>query len=215
MRRFCAACLVVIAAGGCECWEDWEDEYQSTLSSPPANVPSARADKPSTPGDMPPVTSGIPCFSKVSDALYRGAQPTAGQFAELKKMGIQTVVSLRYTGSDQDDLEGLGMKYVQFRFNPFQPQEDDVVAFLKVAAEPNNRPVFVHCREGVDRTGMMVAIYRVVVQDWPREKAIAEMESMGSHKTWDKIEQYVRDFDARRIKERLASAEPVRVEVIP
>ena len=164
---------------------------------------------------MSPRPRGVPAFAQVSEALYRGGQPTADGFGELKKMGIRTVVSLRHTGSDQHRLNGLGLQYVQIRFDPVRPEDEDVVDFLKVVTEADNQPVFVHCLEGVNRTGMMVAVYRVVVQDWPREKALAEMKAMGANGGWVAIDRYVHDFDAEKIKQRLACARPVMAAVVP
>jgi len=204
-QALCIACLLVAFAGSC---------------TPGNNVPCGPSSPPSpkmlqSSATAPATPPGVPGFAEVSDTLYRGAQPTAEGFAELKKMGIKTVVSLRYLGSDQDSLKGLGLQHVQIHCNPFHPEEEDVVAFLKVVTEPGNQPVFVHCRQGIDRTGMMVAIYRVIIQDWAREKAIAEMKAMGFNEAWEGIERYVHSFDAGKIKQRLSSAKPVGVEVIP
>ena len=157
---------------------------------------------------------GVPAFAQVSEHLYRGGQPLAAGFAELKGMGVKTVVSLRVLGSDRHRLSGTGLRYLQLRVNPLHPEEEDVVAFLQVACDPRNQPVFVHCRQGVDRTGMMVAAYRMVVEGWPREKAMAEMRSMGFNGGWDLMEDYLDRLDVRKIRARLASTRPPRVEII-
>jgi tyrosine-protein phosphatase SIW14 len=167
------------------------------------------------PTTLPASMPAVPGFARVSDTLYRGAQPAEEGFAQLQKLGIKTVVSLRYLESDQEDIEGLGLRYVHLHFNPFHPEEEDVVDFLNVVTDPDNQPVFVHCRQGVDRTGMMVAIYRVVVQDWPRQQAIDEMKALGSHEVWKDIQQYMQDFDAQKIKRLMSSAKPVKVKVVP
>ena len=59
----------------------------------------------------------------------------------------------------------------------WDPDSDEYAAFLKVALAPGNQPVFVHCQQGVDRTGVAVASYRMVVQGWTAEATIAEMGS--------------------------------------
>ena len=64
--------------------------------------------------------------------------------------------------------------------------EAEVLAFLRTVIKPENAPVFVHCRNGSDRTGTMVAAYRVVVQGWSKEAAIREMRDgpFGFHLIW-------------------------------
>lgn len=157
---------------------------------------------------------GVPAFAPVSETLYRGGQPTAEGFAELKKMGVGTVVSLRFLQSDRDELSGTGLRYIHMRFNPVHPEEEDVLAFLRVVADPANQPVFIHCRQGVDRTGMMVAVYRMVIQNWSKAEALAEMKTMGFNDRWDAMEDYVTQLNVPRVKTRLASTRPPAVDVV-
>lgn len=163
----------------------------------------------------PATMPGVPMFAKVSDSLYRGAQPTAEGFAQLKKMGVKTVVSLRFVMTDALLLRGLGMRYVHLRLDPAHPEEEDIVDFLKVVEDSANHPIFVHCRQGVDRTGMAVAVYRIVVEGWPREKALAEMDAKGFNDEWVFIERYVKTFDIEHIKKEIAKAKPVKANIIP
>ena len=43
-----------------------------------------------------------------------------------------------------------------------------------------------HCQQGADRTGTMMAFYRIAVQGWPKDDAIAEMKNggYGFHSIW-------------------------------
>ena len=43
-------------------------------------------------------------------------------------------------------------------------------------ADPAKRPVFVHCKHGADRTGTMVAFYRILFEGWSKDEAIREMK---------------------------------------
>ncbi len=112
---------------------------------------------------QPLVVSGITNFYQVTTNLYRGAQPTAEGMKQLKALGIKTVVNLRAFHSDKDELADTGLKGVHFETKPWHAEEEDVVAFLKIATDTNNLPVYVHCQRGADRTGIMCAMYRIVV----------------------------------------------------
>ena len=72
-------------------------------------------------------------------------------------------------------LAGTRLKYLWVPEQPGFPDEHDLIIFLKVLENPDNRPVFVHCREGKDRTGYMVASHRIMDQDWTADDAIHEM----------------------------------------
>ena len=91
-----------------------------------------------------------------------------------------------------------------------------MVRFLKLLADPANRPVFVHCKWGTDRCGMMAAVYRIVVQRWTKERALAEMERLGyEDATWPEIQRYIEDLDPEALRRKVAAAEPVVPTIIP
>jgi len=153
---------------------------------------------------------GLPNFFKVSDDLYRGAQPTAEGLKRLAEFKVKTVVNLRTGASDRKALAGTGMEPVELPMDAWRPNEADVVAFLRAAADPQRTPVFVHCRHGADRTGMMVAVYRVVVQGWPKEEAVREMTTggFGYHSVWKRIVKYVRGLDADALRRKAGLPAP-------
>jgi len=151
---------------------------------------------------------GLSNFFRVSETLYRGAQPSSEGINTLKKMGVKTVVNLRNLHSDRDEISDIDMAYVHIRFNPWKPDENEVVSFLRTVTDPDGAPYFVHCQHGADRTGMMVAIYRMVVQGWSRDDAMKEMldGGYGFHKVWKDIQEYVRSVDVKALKSRLVPA---------
>lgn len=147
---------------------------------------------------------GLPNLHKVSDALYRGAQPTAAGFAELKKMGVKTVVSLRSFHSDRAAIGETGLAYEHIYMKAWHPEDKEVVRFLAIVGDESRHPVFVHCQHGADRTGTMCALYRIAVQGWDRERAIDEMVNggFGFHKIWQNLTRYVRNLDIDDIAAR-------------
>jgi len=159
--------------------------------------------------------AGVANYAKVSEALHRGAQPTELGYDELKRKGIRTIISLRVLALDRRHLPGHGFRYDHISVKHFHPELEDVLAFLAIVTDTKNQPVFVHCREGVDRTAMMVAAYRMVVQDWPRDKALAEMKRMGFNEINERIEAFVERLEVADVRRQLARTRPPRIEVIP
>jgi len=161
-------------------------------------------------GDVPrPATwadrlelSGVPNFHKVSDDLYRGAQPSVEGMEQLKKLGIKTVVNLRSLHSDRDEIGDTGLAYEHIRMKTWDPDTKDVVRFVKIVTDSNRTPVFVHCQRGADRTGMMCAIYRIAVQGWNGEDAMEEMTKggFGFYSGWQDLVDYVLKLDVDEIK---------------
>lgn len=118
-------------------------------------------------------------FQKVSKTLWRGAAPSSEGMRQLAKAGVKTVVDLRLPGSaskkESAVARELGLKYVHIPMGYTATSPEKVNAFLRAANNPDNQPVFIHCRQGADRTGTMVAIYRMLVQGWSFEKAYEDM----------------------------------------
>lgn len=146
-------------------------------------------------------------FQQVSNDVYRGARPLDGKaFEELRDRGIRTVIDLQ-GGDIKSPIFGWISGLVQFGENPAWIQyEKSAVEFLKMKfvnepinsldpldraqgyrlgraialmKDPANYPIYVHCEHGIDRTGLMIALYRVFVQGWNRQAAHDEMVQMG------------------------------------
>ncbi len=145
---------------------------------------------------------GLPNLHKVSDQLYRGAQPTAEGIKQLEKLGVKTVVNLRFVLSDRDKLKGTALGYEHINMTTFYPVTGDVVRFLKIVTDPNRTPVFAHCQHGADRTGTMCAVYRIAVQGWSKDEAIEEMTKggFGHHPIWKNLVEFIRELDIEQIK---------------
>jgi len=148
---------------------------------------------------------GIGNLHKVSGKLFRGAQPTAEGMGELKKLGVRTVVNLRLSASDRDEIGETGLAYEHIYFNPYNPEDKEMVRFLQIVTDPQRAPAFVHCRHGSDRTGTMCALYRIAVQGWDKEDAIKEMteHDLGFHdEFFQNLVDYLRKLDVENIRQR-------------
>jgi protein tyrosine phosphatase (PTP) superfamily phosphohydrolase (DUF442 family) len=147
---------------------------------------------------------GLPNLHKVSEELYRGAQPTAEGMQELKKLGIKTVINLRAFHSDRDEIGETELDYEHIPIPAWRLKEEHVIQFLKLVTDKSRTPVFVHCMHGADRTGVMSAIYRIVIEGWPKEEAIREMTKggFGFHTIWKNLIRFVEDLDIEEIKRK-------------
>ena len=147
----------------------------------------------------------LPNFQKVDDHVYRGGQPSDAGFMDLSKLGVKTVIDLRQTGEhSQADEEkivtGLGMRYVSIPMKGMStPKDQQVEAVLALFNDTKNGPVFVHCKRGADRTGMVVAVYRISNDRWENQKALDEAESYGMNFFERAIKHYVKDYRARTV----------------
>jgi len=147
----------------------------------------------------------VPNLHRVSDTLYRSAQPSAEGMNNLKTMGIKTVLNLRSFHSDRKEIGDTGLAYEHIYMKAWHPEEKEAVRFLQIVTNPGRVPVIVHCQHGADRTGAMCALYRVAVQGWSKEEAIEEMMKggFGFHAVWDNLLQWINALDVEKIKKRV------------
>ena len=133
---------------------------------------------------------------------------------EAKKLGVKTVLNLRQLHSDRDELEGTGLRYYHIKMRADDPEDDEVARFLKVVTDPANQPVLVHCWHGSDRTGLMVAIYRMYVQGWSADDALAQLPRFGYNKVFRDIKNYIREFNVEAMRKQVAATPRPKIDVI-
>jgi protein tyrosine phosphatase (PTP) superfamily phosphohydrolase (DUF442 family) len=119
-------------------------------------------------------------FARVTPGITRGAQPSEQALTLMAKDGFKTIIDLRMNGAGTESEEAitkrLGMNYVHIPMTALvTPTTQQVAQFLSIVKKSENLPAFVHCRQGADRTGTVLAIYRRTVQGWDFEKTYAEM----------------------------------------
>lgn len=144
--------------------------------------------------------NGVDYAALVAPGIYRGGQPDAAGVRWLRSIGVRTVVNLRHYHGDREGerVRAAGMRYVRIPLESTDPPtETQVRAFLAVVNDPAARPVYVHCLHGVDRTGAMVAIYRMQAEGWSNADALAEMEHFGAHGILHDLRRYVGAYTPR------------------
>jgi protein tyrosine phosphatase (PTP) superfamily phosphohydrolase (DUF442 family) len=159
---------------------------------------------------------GVPNFYKVSDDLYRSAQPTAEGMKNLREFGIKTIVNLRSFHSDRDEIRTTDLGYEHFPMHSWYPKTEAVVRFLQVMKNPEKTPVLLHCQHGADRTGTVSALYRIIIQGWTKEEAIKEMKEggFGFHALWFNLPWWIWNLDIEKIKNEIDGEPKTSADVI-
>ena len=156
-------------------------------------------------------TVSIENFGKVDDHFFRGAQPSQEEYKQLAALGIKTVIDLRNDAKEYAKVsaESSGLHYINFPMSDKKyPQTDTAQKFLEIANNPTNWPVYVHCAGGRHRTGVMTAVYRIMVDGWDMDRSYAEMKQYDFYTAWghQPMKDYIFDFyqDTKQ-KEALAA----------
>jgi protein tyrosine phosphatase (PTP) superfamily phosphohydrolase (DUF442 family) len=170
----------------------------------PTNRPAAWA--------QPVALEGVPNFHKVSDGLYRSAQPTAEGMTNLKKLGIKTIVNLRSFHSDKDEIGTNDFSCETITMKAWHPERKEAVRFLKIVNDPARRPALVHCLHGADRTGTMCALYRIAVQGWKTDDAIRELTDGGYnfHPVFGNLTEWLAELDMAALRKEAGLGEPLQ-----
>jgi len=145
----------------------------------------------------------LPNFHQVNSQLYRGGQPKPGGLPRLKALGIKTIVNLRgedaQTRAEAVEARELGLSYYRISLPEFSgPKEEDVQRVLDIIMAPENQPVFVHCRRGKDRTGTIIASYRIAHDGWNSADAKKDSKARGMSWTQIGMKDFIGDFYRRR-----------------
>ncbi len=126
----------------------------------------------------------------VQPGVFRGPQPqTIEDWFQLTTIGIKFTLDLE-TGSHflndgsplKEMLTSLSYNIVTF-CHPLgeilPPTQDELTLACGLIA--THQPIYVHCKAGVDRTGMVIAKWRTMQNPagaWPKTTAINEMVKM-------------------------------------
>jgi tyrosine-protein phosphatase SIW14 len=149
-------------------------------------------------------------FGKMDDRFYRGGQPEKSDYESLAKLGVKTVIDLRNDPTDYEKpaVEALGMKYVNIPMSGWKSADDDDVAkFMSLMNDPDTGVVYVHCKAGKHRTGLVGAVYRFNQYGWDYDQAYKEMKRF-NYTSWPvhyNIKSYVRGYYRKMDKTKPAN----------
>jgi protein tyrosine phosphatase (PTP) superfamily phosphohydrolase (DUF442 family) len=157
---------------------------------------------------------GIENFHQVDSGVYRGAQPTKEGIGYLAKLGVKVVLDLREPGgrsrAEEQAVAAAGMRYVNVPMTGLTPPTPDQAnTILTLLEDANSGPVFVHCMRGADRTGAVIAAYRIDHDRWDSNRALKEALADGM--SWFQFprQKFVRNFQARAAEASVATTAEV------
>lgn len=144
----------------------------------------------------------LPNFHQVNADLYRGAQPLPEGFRRLAALGVRTVINLRAADAraraEEQEARAAGLQYFNVALPSYaRPTDAQIERALALIDAPENRPVFVHCKHGEDRTGTLVAAYRISREGWTRARAEEEAERHGMSRIQFEMRDYIADYHER------------------
>lgn len=154
---------------------------------------------------VPILADGAPNLHKVSDVLYRSAQPSAEGMKTIDALGVKSVLSLRSFHSDRREARSTKLGLVRVRFDTWDVDEDELIEALRILRDPARQPVLVHCKHGADRTGLIIALHRILFEGWTKADAIDEMKNggFGWHSVWTHIPRYIETVDVGALRKRV------------
>ena len=153
---------------------------------------------------QPVIVTGLNNCFRVGDDLFRSAQPSRADIPDLQALGIRSVITLRSFHGD-DAFKQSGFHVITHPMTAGSVTVADLVAVLRDFRSAE-KPVLVHCWQGSDRTGFIVAGYRMVFQNWSRESAIEELRlgGFGYHEaTYPNIIKILREMDLAAVKKTI------------
>jgi protein tyrosine/serine phosphatase len=162
---------------------------------------------PSAPSPSLPELGAAPMenFQKVTEGIYRGGHPDAAGLDYLKKLGIKTDVDLEIGDlieaspsvitEEQHEAEARGFTFINAPLSAFEPAlstrfDQQVEKVLSTLQDPASKPIYVHCKHGQDRTGLVIGLERVLIEHQTPQAAHDEMVKIGFHTEFLGLEAY-------------------------
>jgi protein tyrosine/serine phosphatase len=137
----------------------------------------------------------LPNFVQVKPQIFRGGRPTSDGLRELQRRGVKTIVDIENDGyaiaREKTWATELGIKFISSPMDwRVAPSDQQIESLLQVLKDKREFPVYLHCKHGEDRTGLVFGLYRVVVDGWSVEDAYDEMLKLHFHPEYKALDQY-------------------------
>ena len=168
---------------------NWHQDNQNALSHFP---------------ELSEIFEHLPNYQVVNEGLQRGGQPSERGFEILKSEGVKTIINLReesdQVAAEEVLIKRLGLNYHSLVISPFGfPTAELIHQAVSIINDESKQPVFVHCLHGMDRTGMLVGIYRMVVEEWNLADTYSEMLAMGFHAGFTNLKNTAESYHGKKM----------------
>jgi protein tyrosine/serine phosphatase len=150
-------------------------------------------------GESEPRYEELPNFHQVNARLYRGGQPRKGGIQKLASLGVNTIINLRdddeRAEAEGQEAQAAGLRYFNIPVGRLgRPEDAEIERTLALINASENGVVFIHCAHGADRTGVVIAVYRISHEGWTSEQAKKEANRYGM-KFWQRgMKDYIHDY---------------------
>lgn len=153
---------------------------------------------------IPVKTQMLSNFYKINDSLYRSKQPDNNGFKLIDSLKIRSVLSLRSKHKDDKLIGNIDLKLFNVEMNPENFSDKEIINALKIIKN-SPKPLLIHCMHGSDRTGIVVALYRIIYNGWTKEQALDELKNgnYNFHEVYVNIPQYIKNVNIEQIKSQL------------
>ncbi len=140
----------------------------------------------------------IPNFQKIHNDIFRGGRPGNEGVLYVKGLGVKTIINLESNDTEVEAetrfANSLGIRVLSFPMTGFtRTEEESVNGALAALADPNLRPILVHCAHGKDRSGLVSALFRAEQDGWSPARAYQEMKNLGFHWFMFSLKKYFKD----------------------
>ncbi len=152
---------------------------------------------------LPVEIAGVENLHKVDEGLYRSGQATPDGFKNLYDYGIRVILSLRSNHDDRTLAGDTKLELLRIPMAAWFIRDQDIIAALRILRSRDpEKPLLVHCWHGADRTGAVIAAYRIVCQNWTAPDAIREMQEggFGHHSLFQNISTYLEQMNVEKIR---------------
>ncbi|MHA3055781.1 protein tyrosine phosphatase [Acinetobacter sp. ANC 4633] len=147
-------------------------------------------------------------FYRVNSWLYRSEQPSSELLADLQQQQIDIVINLRVHNEDRQLLQSTHIQLFHIPINTWDIQRQDILKVMQIlqAAKSEHKKVLIHCYHGSDRTGAMVAMSRILLENWSVNDAVNEMKhgGYGFHPIWMNINWLFKSENIDWMRQQLA-----------
>ncbi len=141
-------------------------------------------------------------LKQVSENLYRSEQPKTKGFMYLEEQRFRTIINLRERQKDLKYADDRSFIHVHYPIRTWRLDESDILQVMSIIKASEGK-ILIHCKHGSDRTGCMIAAYRVIFEDWSKEKALAELraDEFGYHEFWfPDIAKLIENLDVEKMR---------------